>query len=586
MSWVGLGRAEAPASSENKVLVIFVDSLRPDVVDAMVAQERLPNIKKLFYDKGLRFENFFTSFPSLTANAVACLVTGKWPDETGMKAQSIFERFPARKKNWLRRVFTSSGNFPRSTNLLTHADKATAVLSRNKVKALYDYLDEKYHTALMPVTPSVVPWAWPRLAANEVDRPYHVGVEAPQILDDLNGKYALRYMVPDHRGRLFIVWFPQMDEEQHLYERGQMSEAAWKRMEKVDEWLGKLYGGFLKEGKGKEPYVILFSDHGAYGGEGGVYNQPYYLGRDFFYELLKINIRGPDHSSHHPGTDLESYAYIDNMGRGQARIFLPVGDMTSCSWTRPNTLRELQRYGLGPNRRPVDLVTEILNINLEDRNKFPGKVSPYPVDLLFVKLAENLVAVYRRGGVQALIRIEDRGGKLYFQYTPVTDLSQDEAGRLSYKETLAVDPFGYLKDPKFLAGGDAAGFLQGFHDDAAWLEVTYGTGYPDAVPATAHALFWKAGLAAMAKSQDPDLWLSAAPGWNFRYEEINGADHGAILRDAMHATLMISGPRIRAGVESKPHRVLELTPTLLELIGYKGKTDLDFAPMEGIYDRS
>ena len=40
---------------DSRVLVIFVDSLRPDIVETMVAQGKLPNIKKLFFDQGLRF---------------------------------------------------------------------------------------------------------------------------------------------------------------------------------------------------------------------------------------------------------------------------------------------------------------------------------------------------------------------------------------------------------------------------------------------------------------------------------------------------------------------------------------------------
>jgi hypothetical protein len=126
--------------------------------------------------------------------------------------------------------------------------------------------------------------------------------------------------------------------------------------------------------------------------------------------------------------------------------------------------------------------------------------------------------------------------------------------------------------------------MQDFHDDQAWLEATYETAYPDAISALAHALTWKPELAALAKSQDPDLWLSAAKGWNFRFEKINGADHGAILGDSLRSTLMISGPNIRKGIDPTPHRIIDVTPTLLELVGYTGKADLDSVPLEGIYE--
>lgn len=574
------GKGPAP---DARVLVIFVDSLRPDIVDAMVAQGALPNIKKHFYDKGLRFQNFLCPFPSLTVNATSCLLTGKWPDRSGLKAQSLFERFRPKKKSALKRFFTKEAKYPRFFNMLTKVEKAPDVLKENKAKALYDYLGEKYHASLVPVSPTALPWAWPHVAANEVNRPYFVAADAPDVLDDLNGKYAVRYMVPDTRDRLMLVWFPQMDVEQHRFDGGQFSPEVQKRMENVDQWFGKIYDGLVKESGGREPYVILFSDHGAYGGENNVYNQPYYLGHDFFFKQLKMNVRGPDHSVHYPGSDLESYTYIDNMGRGQARIFLPVADSLSANWTRPNTLYELEHYGLGPNRKSVNLIQELLDINLKARNVFPGKIDPHPVDLIFVKISESLLYVIRQGGARALIEVERHGKNLSYRYKPVENVVQEADGTLTYTETLAQDPFGYLKDPRFHAPSPAK-FIQGFHTDQEWLEATYETAYPDAITAVTRALVWSPELGHLAKSQDPDLWLSATPGWNFRFEKINGADHGAILGDALRSTLMISGPHIRTGIDPTPHRIIDVTPTLLQLVGYTGKADLDSVPIGGLYE--
>jgi hypothetical protein len=354
-------------------------------------------------------------------------------------------------------------------------------------------------------------------------------------------------------------------------------------MEGVDQWLGKIRKGFIHESNGREPYVILFSDHGSYGGQDGVYNQPYYLARDFFFKILKINVRGPDYTMHHPGTDLNSYSYIDNMGRGQARIFLPVADSMSWNWERPNTLYELRHYGLGPNRKPVDLIRGLLSIDLTARNKFPGKIDPHPVNLAFVKLSEEMIYVAGQSDTEALIRIEQRGDKLRYRYTPVKGVVQDPDGKLTYQETSEKDPFGYLHDPKFHAP-DVTAFLNEYHDDQEWLAATWETGYPDAITALSRSFVWKPELSHLARSQDPDLCLSATPGWNFRIEDINGADHGAILGDSMHATLMISGPNIRKGTDPTPHRIIDVTPTLLQLIGHKGKTDMDSVPIEGIYE--
>jgi hypothetical protein len=591
---VGTGYAQdrftAPSGKgparDAKVLVIFVDSLRPDIVEMMVEQGKLPNIKKLFFDQGLRFPNFFSTYPSLTVNAYTCLITGKFPDQSGMKAQSLFERFPTRKKNVMKRMFRVSEEYPRFFNMLTKPEVAPRVLKQNKVKALYDLLKEEYHTSLVPVSPTVTPWAWPHVAANDVERPYVITTEAMEKLDDLNGKYGLNYMVTDTRGRLFIVWFTLLDEDQHRHEGGQFSEAAQKRMEVVDEWLGKIRNGFIRQDNGREPYVILFSDHGAYGGRDGIYNQPYYLARDFFYKILKINVRGPDYTMHHPGTDLDSYAYIDNMGRGQARIFLPVADSMSWNWSRPNTLYELRHYGLGPNRKPVDLVQQILDIDLTERNQFPDKIDPHPVDLMFIKLSEDLIYVIGQNRAEALIRIKREDGKTRYRYTPVKDVVQDADGKLNYQETSEKDPFRYLQDPGFRAGasGNVLQFLGEYHDDKEWLDTTCETDYPDAITALSRSFIWKPELQHLAQSQDPDICLSAAPGWNFRIEDIKGADHGAIRRDALRSTLMISGPHIRQGTDPTPHRIVDVTLTLLQLIGYKKPVEMDSSAIEGIYE--
>ena len=59
--FAGMGQAQDRISESSpkglppdaKVLVIFVDSLRPDIVEAMVKKNKLPNIQKLFFDKDL-----------------------------------------------------------------------------------------------------------------------------------------------------------------------------------------------------------------------------------------------------------------------------------------------------------------------------------------------------------------------------------------------------------------------------------------------------------------------------------------------------------------------------------------------------
>lgn len=568
---------------DSRVLVFFVDSLRPDITDKMVAEGLLPNIKRLFYGQGLRFENCFTIFPSLTVAAYAAFLTGNRPDRSGFKAMSYFERFPTRKQNIVKRAFGIRESFPRYYDLMTDREKAPEVLKQNGAKTLYDHLGEGFHSTIVPIIPMIAPQAWPHLAANEIPRPYAAASEVRKKLDEINAKYALRYMVTDPRAEILLVWFSELDSLQHRSPEGQSGEEARSILAENDRWIGTIYDALVKESGGRKPYVVLFSDHGAYGGENGVYNQPYHLGHDFFYRSLKMNARGPDYSITHPGTDPQSYAYADIIGSGQARIFLPVADGLSGNWDRPNTLRELANYGLGPNRRPVNLIRELMELDLTDRNVFPGKVDPRPVDLAFIKISKDLVYVIGQAGSEALIFSKEEGGRAFYRYLPVRNVLQNENRELSYEESSGADPFGYLTDPGFKAP-DVHQFIREFREDREWLEATCKTAYPDAVSAIARVFMWRPELEHLARSRDPDIWLSAKLGWSFRIDGIKGTDHGPLLRTAMRSTLMISGPNIRAGTDPAPRRIVEIAPTLLQMAGYKKRTSFETGPIEGIYE--
>jgi len=129
------------------------------------------------------------------------------------------------------------------------------------------------------------------------------------------------------------------------------------------------------------------------------------------------------------------------MGRGQAQIYLPVGDSTSADWNRPNTFYELTHYGLGPNRSPVNLIDALAAINLEDRNEFPGITPSRPIDLLFVKISSTLIYVRKTDGGEALIKISGDENNPFYQYVPVSGFSQEKNGDLKYKENVGPRSF-------------------------------------------------------------------------------------------------------------------------------------------------
>jgi len=130
----------------------------------------------------------------------------------------------------------------------------------------------------------------------------------------------------------------------------------------------------------------------------------------------------------------------------------------------------------------------------------------------------------------------------------------------------------------------ALDFLKKCHGEDVWLKATYKTEYPDAVVLTARLLGWNKKLEHLARAQDPDIAVSATPGWNLRFENIPSADHGYIARESLVSTLMIHGPGVKTGIIETPHRILEITPTVFDMIGYQGQTDFDKLPMQDIYE--
>ena len=108
---------------------------------------------------------------------------------------------------------------------------------------------------------------------------------------------------------------------------------------------------------------------------------------------------------------------------------------------------------------------------------------------------------------------------------------------------------------------------------------------PDAVVGIAKFFSWKPPVDTLAAARDPDLVVTAARGWSFRSDAEAGTDHGAPLREAMQISWWVAGPNIRRGVVREPRRIVDVMPTILEMIGMYDETlDLDGRPLRGIYE--
>ncbi|HMX24659.1 MAG TPA: alkaline phosphatase family protein, partial [Blastocatellia bacterium] len=66
----------APAQAK-RIVVIKADGLPQSLVERYVAENRLPNIRRIFYDGGAVVRNFYTRGISLSAPSWSLLDTGR-----------------------------------------------------------------------------------------------------------------------------------------------------------------------------------------------------------------------------------------------------------------------------------------------------------------------------------------------------------------------------------------------------------------------------------------------------------------------------------------------------------------------------
>ena len=84
-----IGRAQDPAGSARPalVLVFVVDGLRPD----LIGPETTPTLERLRRE-GVEYVNGHSAFPTVTRVNAAVLVTGTYPQQTGITSNTLFDR--------------------------------------------------------------------------------------------------------------------------------------------------------------------------------------------------------------------------------------------------------------------------------------------------------------------------------------------------------------------------------------------------------------------------------------------------------------------------------------------------------------
>ncbi len=573
-----------------RVLLLYVDGLRPDVVHEMAALGFLPNIQSRFLDGGLECVNAFSTFPSNTLVANGALFTGRLPSGTGIKSQNQFERTTLKPRgqiselmpDWMLARATSR---PRVEDLLDKfaPENTEHFLRHQGIPTLGSRLGPAYKFTILPIAPTNPPLQWLHRALNTVRNPFIAGTTVPQQLDVIDARYVTEELLGDPDAQVIAAWFPMTDKICHFNGRGQFGPAR-REIARFDREFGRMLKRMRQIGWTDSTYLILVSDHGHLGGEQAI-NRRANLAADFFYRELGCNVKVVGQVWRHPGNLPGQFVFLDNQGAGQAAIFLPKGSYHRGAW-KMNTYAELTAYDFGPNVGRVNLLEALTQFTGPEWQRGTAK----PVDLVLVKLDPTRVLVYRSAQQQAVIEtVVGTDGEDRYRYTPVRGVRQGSDGEL------ALEPIDTDDDPLHLFGD--RGFRQAIqpltaaewsrrpHDAQEWLRATAPTEYPDAIVGMASAFAWKKPLQHLAAARDPDILVTAARGWLFRSDDLHGTDHGYPLRESMRISLFVAGPNIRRGSYLQPCRIIDVMPTMLDMIGRPANPkDVDGRPLQGIYE--
>jgi arylsulfatase A-like enzyme len=503
---------------ERPVIVFFVDGLQPDVFAEMAAAGELPRLRRFLLDRAASVNNAVTGVPSITFTNATTMITGVHPGRHGILGNRWFDRDTLihRRYDNLAGMSRANGDFRRPTIYERLSDLHTAVVTmqvNRGVKAPVDVwgLDGGLQAGI------TFGLGWALLTDQLVaKRFYEVG----------------RYSRPVGRWPDFLlVYLPGTDHVGHDF--GHKSPEYRAALRNLDDTLGKVLEVLDGHGVLDRFTIALTSDHGH--AESASEGNRLLL-ETFFAERLGMPV---DHVEKNEGTPYrDRYRHYKDVRavlvrEGDRRAHLHL--RTGAEWTQRPTPAEVLAFHRVHGRpdTPARAAGDLPDVLLAE----PA------VGYVVAPLDADTVRIYGKAGVSESRRTRDDGAGARFVYRVV-------CGR---------DPLGYADDPT------ASRLLDGRpHGVREWLEATAGSAHPDsAVQLVEMFGHRRAG----------DLAIFAAPGWDF--SETNLGGHGGLERSEMRIPMYFAGPGIVPGRTLHAARLVDLVPTVLDLMGRPVPTDVD-----------
>lgn len=191
---------------------------------------------------------------------------------------------------------------------------------------------------------------------------------------------------------------------------------------------------------------------------------------------------------------------------------------------------------------------ELKAFNLCKDKELPECLAEQPaVAIVAMKEKANLIRIMTHTGSARIFRQINGDGTKKYMYQPIRN-----------------DPLNY-RSHKPTAGMVGTGFYR--QDD--WLRASCDSGFPDFVPQICE--FFDSDRAGQ-------IMLFAASGWAFSRKDFGG--HGSVIPSDMNVPFIFAGPGIRKGSCLRTARVVDLMPTVLDMLGCPDRLK-NIGPIDG-----
>ncbi len=234
----------------NRVILLLVDGLRPDVAEAALARGELPHLRAMVGKTGEGVSRGITVFPSTTSVAYLPFLTGCTPGRCNVP--SI---------RWLDRV-AYSGHWWRERGAVRsycgyQAGRLDGDLAPG-IRTIFELIPESLGI-FTPLAKGLSPARDPARTERKLWGALAHWAEWHQPSDDSVSRHLLRGI--DAGWRFIFAQFPAVDGYTH--QSTPTGEKVLRALRKVDDTVGRLFTRLRARGELDDTLVLMVSDHGS-----------------------------------------------------------------------------------------------------------------------------------------------------------------------------------------------------------------------------------------------------------------------------------------------------------------------------------